>query len=149
MDLYKQNRMKDKFPADDINEFLQGYRRAIASEREEVKMPSQECKRALTFESYRSLVKYSLEAGYNAVQYVNNTNFILLCWYLMCRSISASKLMDNNITWIGDALVINKLPRHKGDQEGSHVYPKNVFANPLDPLICPVLHDIIYVMILM
>ena len=35
--------------------------------------------------------------------------------------------MNNNITWIGNALVV-ELPKHKGDQEGKHACPKHVYA---------------------
>jgi hypothetical protein len=41
------------------------------------------------------------------------------------------------MTWNGDALMI-VLPKHKADQEGSKAYPKAVYANPKDPVICPI-----------
>ena len=55
--------------------------------------------------------------------------------------------MYNTLTRSGDALVV-ELPKHKGDQEGDTKYPRHVYANPLDPLICPVLNlglNIIYI----
>ncbi len=31
------------------------------------------------------------------------------------------------------------IPQTKSDQEGNNVYPRNVYANPLNPQLCPVL----------
>jgi hypothetical protein len=31
------------------------------------------------------------------------------------------------------------IPKQKNDQEGARVFPKHVYANPFDPIVCPVL----------
>ena len=46
--------------------------------------------------------------------------------------------MYDHITWNVDAMVF-KFPKHKGDQEGRTSIPKHVYANPLNPTICPIL----------
>ena len=46
--------------------------------------------------------------------------------------------MFDHISWNGDAMVVN-LPRQKGDQEGVRCFPKHIYANHNDPLLCPIL----------
>jgi hypothetical protein len=70
--------------------------------------------------------------------------FIVLAWNLMARSISISTLMYQHLSWVDDSMVI-KMPKHKGDQEGKHAFPRHVFANPLNPFICPILSLAMYV----
>ena len=48
-------------------------------------------------------------------------------------------LRYNHIGWEADALTVT-LCVTKSDQEGDNVYTRHVYANPLDPLICPILH---------
>ena len=43
-----------------------------------------------------------------------------------------------HVSWEGDALLISK-PKHKGDQEGVKCFACHLYANPLSPVICPVL----------
>src|SRR4051812_15231313 len=59
-------------------------------------------------------------------------------WNMMGRSSMVSGLMLQHISWHDDCLVVTT-PKHKGDQEGAHCYPRHIFANPLQPFICPVL----------
>jgi len=56
----------------------------------------------------------------------------------MARTASIATCLYDHITWNGDCLVIH-LPRHKGDPEGLRSYPKHIYANSADPLLCPVL----------
>ena len=51
--------------------------------------------------------------------------------------------MFAHMLWVGDALQIT-IPLHKGDQEGNNSYPRNLYANPLDPTICPILSVYIF-----
>ncbi|KAF0702664.1 hypothetical protein AaE_015793 [Aphanomyces astaci] len=56
----------------------------------------------------------------------------------MSRSVSAASIMLNHIVWEGDCLVI-RFGRLKNDQEGKHCAPRHVYANPLQPYVCPIL----------
>ena len=56
----------------------------------------------------------------------------------MARSCSIGDLMLQHIRWHNDALVCT-LPKHKGDQVGDKIVDRHVFANPLNPVICPIL----------
>ncbi len=58
----------------------------------------------------------------------------------MARSITTSKLLLTHMEWAGDSLLVH-LYKVKNDQEGESectMNPKHVFANPLDPLLCPI-----------
>ena len=64
--------------------------------------------------------------------------YLVLQWNIMARAVSVASLMMEHVSWEADALLIT-LPKHKGDQDGSHVYAKHLYANAADPIICPVL----------
>ncbi len=105
-------------------------------------MPIQEGKRPLTFNAYRYLANVALKStdfGDGIFSHI----FLLLSWNLT-RCISIAGIMLSHVSWTNDSLVI-VIPQHKGDQEGKHCAPKHVYANPVDPLICPVLSLAIYI----
>eukprot|EP01034_Spumella_vulgaris_P035606 gene35606-43904_t len=56
----------------------------------------------------------------------------------MARSIMVGNMMYQHVSWSGDALTVN-VPGHKGDKEGAKDYARHVYANPLEPAICPIL----------
>lgn len=51
--------------------------------------------------------------------------------------------MYNHVSWENDSMII-VFPSHKGDKEGRNALPKHVYANPLEPAICPILSFAIY-----
>ena len=67
------------FLDNEVNEFLQGYKRTIALEKEKGNIPLHEGKRPLYFESYRKVASYSMKSGYCTSQYLTNPLFIALC----------------------------------------------------------------------
>lgn len=70
--------------------------------------------------------------------------FIILSWNLFARSHSVASLLYIHFEWQEDSLIVT-VPTHKGDQEGSRIFPVHVYANPLNPELCPVLALAIYV----
>jgi hypothetical protein len=90
--------------------------------------------------------------------------FLLLCWNLMARAVSVASIRYDHVSWegkfyivfysgylvctvviivfIGDALIV-QYGRMKNDQDGSACMPRHVYANPMDPEICPILGYII------
>lgn len=56
----------------------------------------------------------------------------------MCRSETVGKIHLKNITWEQDSLVIH-IGKQKNDQEGERSFGRHLYANPLDPSVCPVL----------
>jgi hypothetical protein len=49
-----------------------------------------------------------------------------------------SDILLSKIAWDGDCLSVFFL-KHKGDQDGSRAFPRAIYANPLDPQVCPIL----------
>jgi hypothetical protein len=64
--------------------------------------------------------------------------YLVLQWNLMSRTNNVSTTSYEHMWWENDALVIYT-PKQKNDPNGARAYPKHVFANPLDPQICPIL----------
>ena len=65
-------------------------------------------------------------------------SYFTLLWNLMSRSDSVDTLMEEHFDWNGDAMMVQE-QGHKGDQSGKEKYWKHVYANPLNPIICPIL----------
>ena len=64
--------------------------------------------------------------------------FLLLMWNAMSRSDSIEDLRMEHITWNNDSLTIEE-QGHKADKAGKDKFAKHVYANPLNPVICPIL----------
>jgi hypothetical protein len=120
-----------------LAKFMAGYKRKIASKKENGEMKSQEGKDAFKMESYTYICKCLLVLM-PAMLAMSLHLFCILCWNLMARSISVSKLRYDHTTWEADALVI-KLNKMKNDQEGNNVQDRRVYANPMNPAICAIL----------
>ena len=121
-----------------LKSFGRGQKRLIAEQRALGLMPSREGKRPLSVSGYKFLAKKALadNTSENTANLVHC--FTLLSWNLMARSVSVSDLLWNNIGWDGDALSI-LYEKSKTNQEGEKMLPRFVYANPIEPLICPVL----------
>jgi len=65
--------------------------------------------------------------------------FLTLEWSLMSRADSVTKTHLHHIQWRDDCLIIY-FAHTKTDQEGLNMNePWHIYANPLDPAVCPVL----------
>lgn len=64
--------------------------------------------------------------------------YFIFAWNLMARSSMVGNIMFEHLGWKGDALMVH-VPAHKGDQTGERAFPRHVYANPLNPNICPIL----------
>lgn len=144
-DYYKQKNITvPKSTENFMNEFMNGYTRKIAMLKQEGEMPLIEGKRPISFSGYQFLAEKAIKQDNDYLLAIFSHSFITLAWNLMARSVSVGQLMFKHISWENDCLVI-VLPRHKGDQEGRNAFPKHIFANPLNPAVCPVLALAIYV----
>jgi hypothetical protein len=144
---YKKQRVPFPDAANDrLAEFFGGYERKIASLKRSGDMSLIEGKQPISFRGYGYLSKRA---------FLNNEKdssessifahvFVTLCWNLLARCNSVATLMFNHLSWEEDALVV-AFPSHKGDQEGRNSLPKHVYANPLNPEVCPILALAIYI----
>jgi hypothetical protein len=52
--------------------------------------------------------------------------------------VTVGEILFDAISWEGDAMTIH-IGKMKNDQGGAHGFARHVYANPKDPLICPIL----------
>jgi integrase len=132
-----------KVPVDEalrveLKNFMAGHRRMVASAKENGELNIFEGKRPLTFDGYYNLAEYALKKQNFRAGSLYAHLFVVLSWNLFARSHSVASLMLNHFEWQDDALLVT-LPRHKGDQEGTRMFPVHVYANPDKPVVCPIL----------
>jgi len=128
-----------------LKKYSAGYKRTIADLKQNGEIPMQEGKLPVTFQGYACLALIALNPFRGGLlQDVAQTLllyahlYLIWQWNLMARTVSIATCRYEHITWNRDSLVVH-IPRHKGDTEAAHSYPKHVYANPYNPLICPVL----------
>lgn len=137
--LYRERGLDvEKKLKDSMDDFCRGYKRRIAQAKESGEVAMTEGKEALSVQGYRILCNKSLAV-------IHYHLFTVLQWNLMARSASVSSLLYNHIGWEGDSMVI-RLPRHKGDQEGKRTMPRHLYANALEPNLCPILALAVYML---
>lgn len=139
----------------EIGEFLSGYNRRISSMRLDGDLEDFEGKEPLGFYGYVILAKKFMSCTQQTnVRATGENNislgtmcwpYFILQWNLIARSNSISKICLSHISWSGDSMVIS-IPKHKADQEGSRRINAHVFANPVNPTICPILSMAVYVL---
>ena len=120
-----------------LETLLKGYRRRVADLKLAGKMTIFEGKQHLTYDGYR-LIAHTLfkTEPFNTMLFA--WPFIVLQWNLIARSATVGGLMMEHIGWEGDALLIST-PKSKADQEGTKCFARHLYANPINPTICPVL----------
>ena len=73
--------------------------------------------------------------------------FFTLQWNTMCRSNNIADLNLNHIDWFGDYLTVT-LMKQKNDTKGDSVYPRAIFANVTNWVLCPITSLAIYLVTL-
>jgi hypothetical protein len=141
--LYTQKLMKIDPELDgELTAMIEGYDKVINELKRRGLMKPGEGKSALKFQGYEFL-----SAALAKLKPANNGSWSLcvfmwsyftLLWNLMSRSDSVDTLMEEHFDWEGDAMKIQE-QGHKSDATGKEKYWKHVYANPLNPFICPVL----------
>jgi hypothetical protein len=136
--LYKEQKVIMEDSVDQgIETLLQGYKRRVADWKASGKMAVFEGKLHLTSDGYR-LLSNALFAAQPFGQMLFGWPFIVLQWNLIARSATVAGMMMEHVGWEADSLLIS-IPKHKGDQEGTKCFSRHLYANPLQPVICPVL----------
>jgi len=119
--------------------FIEGYKRKVALKKEQGLMKNFEGKVPVSHLLYIQLAELGLKACDNRSPFASLVHaFMVLCWNLFARSCSVADLRTHHFTWENDCMVID-MSRHKADQTGENITPKHVYANPYNPLICPIL----------
>lgn len=121
----------------ELDKFMKGYKNRIANLKLKGILPINEGKAYLTFNAYIQLTTALFQSA-NFKTMLFTWPFIVIQWNLIGRSASVAAIMYDHVRWDGDSLIV-ELPKHKGDQEGDRQHPRHLYANPLNPVICPVL----------
>jgi hypothetical protein len=119
-----------------IETLLQGYQRTVAQEKALGLRAPHEGKLHLTYSGYCLLTTALFHTEFKQMLFA--WPFMVLQWNLITRCGSVAAMMMQHINWEGDALLIT-IPKSKADQEGNNSFPRHLYANPLQPVICPVL----------
>jgi hypothetical protein len=120
-----------------IETLLNGYKRKVSDHKLAGRMPVFEGKHHLTYDGYRRLA-HSLFSAQPFASTLFGWPYLVLQWNLIARTATVSAMMMEHVSWEGDALLIST-PKHKGDQEGVKCFARHLYANPLNPVICPIL----------
>lgn len=95
-------------------------------------------------------VQFSFLVALCTVFYELGENFghlyAILCWNLMSRSKNVTFIHFAHLGWKDDALTILFCVT-KTDQTGDRMFDRHVYANPLQPAICPILSLGLFLMI--
>jgi hypothetical protein len=135
---YKENKLIiDPHVDQGLETLLKGYRRRVADLKLEGKMNIFEGRYHLTYDGY-CLIASALFKAEPFSTMLFGWPFIVLQWNLIARSATVGGIMMEHVGWEGDALLIST-PKHKADQEGAKCFARHLYANPTNPVICPVL----------
>ena len=121
----------------EIEQLLKGYQRRVAELKQQGKMPVFEGKYHLPYAGYCLLANKLLTLE-SYGQMLFGWPFLVLQWNLIARSTTVGCMMMEHVGWEGDALLVTT-PKHKADQEGVKCFSRHLYANPINPTICPVL----------
>jgi hypothetical protein len=121
----------------ELTPLFRGFLRIIAQDDGEGGVNVKEGKEPMSIELYRLLCSIFLDMGTD--EGIWAYCFLVLTWNLMCRGNNTTRICWNQIFWISsDSLEIH-FAHHKGDQLGEkRKYPRHIYANPLDYLVCPI-----------
>ena len=122
-----------------IETLLKGYQLRVADRKSRGEMPTFEGKYHLTYDGY-CLLATALFKMEPFNQMLFGWPFLVLQWNLIATSRSATvdAMMMEHVSWEANSLLIST-PQSKSDQEGEKCFARHLYANPLNPIICPVL----------
>jgi hypothetical protein len=141
----KKNIALDSTLKSEISNFMSGHRKMVAEAKLNGRLPSKEGKAPLSFQGYIRVCRYALQWYQNErLGSIFPHCFTALSWNLCARSASVASLLFSHIELKNDAIGVT-VPKHNGEQEGARILPVHIYANPLQPEICPFLSLAIYV----
>ena len=85
-----------------------------------------------------STMRACAEAGLTAANALFVVTYLLLVWNLMARSNEVALVVFEHLHWKNDCLEVDTFIT-KMDQRAQKKSQKHVYANPLNPMLCPIL----------
>ena len=121
----------------ELSMLLRGLRRKITKKKQAGEGNIQSGKAPLSYDMYRQLNEWMLEEG--TMESIFGRAFLCLTWNLMCRSANTISIHMHHMEWHNDSLAIF-FAHMKNDQIGERKRdPRHIYANPIDPIVCPIL----------
>ena len=121
----------------DLALFMAGMKRKVAKQKEKNGVRAEEGKAVMPLACYKKLCELMFVSEDD--ECIFGHTFLTLEWNLMARSDNVVNSHTNHLEWRDDCLLYY-IMRSKGDQDGtSSKEPWHVYANPVDPAICPIL----------
>jgi hypothetical protein len=115
-----------------------GWARQVAAHKESGVMKFHEGKAAVSYAAYTLFCCAARAQDDDFLLFASCHCFITLNWALINRSITTASTAMIHLKVDNDCLTVNS-GRHKGDQSGKKGFVAHVYANPLEPDICPIL----------
>jgi hypothetical protein len=128
-----------------FSDFFTGFKRAEARGKLGGIVATKEGRLPFSESAYIEIAQLALKKFTNVGQVSENICYAILCWNLCARVQTASNLNLGNMSWECDSLVV-RFGMSKSDQTGEIDYGLHLFANPITPSICPLLHIAIYIL---
>lgn len=113
----------------EMEKFLHSFKKETRKAKKDGLLDEQEAD-PIPFTLFRQLLKWAVD-GSNMFLWV----YTILQWNCMARSVNIGVLGIHNFSIGGDSIKI-RYDSSKSDQTGEKVNDKNVYANPLDPVVC-------------
>eukprot|EP00603_Paraphysomonas_imperforata_P004644 CAMPEP_0114439124 /NCGR_PEP_ID=MMETSP0103-20121206/15022_1 /TAXON_ID=37642 ORGANISM="Paraphysomonas imperforata, Strain PA2" /NCGR_SAMPLE_ID=MMETSP0103 /ASSEMBLY_ACC=CAM_ASM_000201 /LENGTH=694 /DNA_ID=CAMNT_0001609847 /DNA_START=28 /DNA_END=2109 /DNA_ORIENTATION=- len=121
-----------------LKNVMAAYRRRIAEQKAKGKMSHIEGRQPMSSAGFHFTAEQALKQTEDFSLYIMCHCFVILCWNLIARAVTVGNILFDAISWEGDSLTIH-IGKMKNDQEGAHAFARHVYANPKDPVVCPVL----------
>ncbi|ETL41182.1 hypothetical protein L916_07778 [Phytophthora nicotianae] len=126
----------------ELKQFFKGLKRQLATAQACGEGQVKVGKDPLSFELYEFLSSHLLELPGSDAIFAQV--YLVISWNLMCRSANAFGVRHSHIEWGGESLRVY-FAHMKNDQGGDRPRdPRHVYANPLQPSVCPILALAIY-----
>ena len=121
-----------------LSSYKKGSRRMGASEKKDFGLKLSEGKRPLSYQAYKRLATLLFRS--EKAEHIAAHAFLVLEWNLIARAENCVGAKIDHIHFHRDALLFN-FAKTKTDQEGTKNidHPWHVYANPIDPAVCPLL----------
>ena len=124
--------------------FFRGRKREVAALAQEGDGAFKSGKDVMRFPLYRWMCEMLMKS--NKPDAVFAHCLLTLCWNLMCRVCNGAHVPLQHLEWLEDALGVY-LVHMKNDQAGDRKRdPRHIYANPVIPVICPILSLGIYLL---
>jgi hypothetical protein len=136
VNLFKENKYPvPQFFNGKLKDYFKGYRNQIADLKLNGELKAFEGKSVLSQTQYKTLCNLSFCCN----SYMMHL-FLVISWNLMTRSKSTTNIHFDHMKWYNDCIAFN-IPKDKAHQSGDEGTQgiKHVYANPLDPVQCPIL----------